>query len=50
MDETPAGDTAYRDFSVSWKEADPDTPIFKEAKSEYARLLSGADDDKRLAK
>jgi eukaryotic-like serine/threonine-protein kinase len=29
---------AYRDFLVLWKEADPDIPILREAKAEYARL------------
>jgi eukaryotic-like serine/threonine-protein kinase len=29
---------AYKDFLALWKEADPDIPIFKQAKAEYARL------------
>jgi len=29
---------AYQDFFNRWKSADPDTPILKEAKSEYAKL------------
>jgi tetratricopeptide (TPR) repeat protein len=29
---------AYRDFLVLWKDADPDIPILKEAKAEYAKL------------
>jgi DNA-binding winged helix-turn-helix (wHTH) protein/tetratricopeptide (TPR) repeat protein len=29
---------AYRDFLTLWKEADPDIPILKEAKAEYAKL------------
>jgi tetratricopeptide (TPR) repeat protein len=29
---------AYRDFLTLWKDADPDIPILKEAKAEYARL------------
>jgi len=38
-----AGDTAkaksaYQDFFSQWKDADPDIPILKEAKSEYAKL------------
>jgi tetratricopeptide (TPR) repeat protein len=37
------GDTAkaratYQDFLTLWKDADPDIPILKEAKAEYARL------------
>jgi tetratricopeptide (TPR) repeat protein len=30
--------TAYQDFLVVWKDADPDIPILKEAQLEYARL------------
>ena len=30
--------TAYRDFLTLWKDADPDIPILKEAKAEYAKL------------
>jgi tetratricopeptide (TPR) repeat protein len=38
-----AGDTAkaqaaYQDFLTVWKDADPDIPILKQAKAEYARL------------
>jgi serine/threonine protein kinase/tetratricopeptide (TPR) repeat protein len=38
-----AGDTekakaAYHDFFTLWKDADPDIPILKEAKAEYAKL------------
>ena len=38
-----AGDTAkakaaYQDFLTLWKGADPDIPILKEAKAEYAKL------------
>src|ERR1019366_4708805 len=38
-----AGDTAkakaaYKDFLTLWKDADPDIPIYKQAKAEYARL------------
>ena len=29
---------AYQDFFALWKDADPDIPIFKQAKVEYARL------------
>ena len=37
------GDTAkalaaYKDFLTLWKDADPDIPILKAAKAEYARL------------
>jgi serine/threonine protein kinase/tetratricopeptide (TPR) repeat protein len=30
---------AYQDFLTLWKDADPDIPILKEAKAEYAKLL-----------
>ena len=40
---TASGDTvkartAYQDFFALWKDADPDIPILKEAKAEYAKL------------
>jgi tetratricopeptide (TPR) repeat protein len=40
---TLTGDTArarsaYQDFLALWKDADPDVPILKEAKAEYAKL------------
>ncbi|MGB9476544.1 MAG: tetratricopeptide repeat protein, partial [Candidatus Udaeobacter sp.] len=30
--------SAYQDFFALWKNADPDVPILKEAKTEYAKL------------
>jgi len=30
--------TAYQDFLSLWKDADPDVPVLKQAKAEYARL------------
>ena len=38
-----AGDSAgakkaYQDFFALWKDADPDIPILKQAKAEYAKL------------
>jgi predicted Zn-dependent protease len=30
--------TAYQDFFALWNDADPDIPILKEAKAEYAKL------------
>lgn len=30
--------TAYEDFFTLWKDADPDIPVLKEAKAEYAKL------------
>ena len=29
---------AYKDFLTLWKNADPDIPILKQAKAEYAKL------------
>jgi hypothetical protein len=29
---------AYKNFLTFWKDADPDIPILKEAKAEYAKL------------
>jgi hypothetical protein len=30
--------TAYNDFLTLWKDANPDIPILKQAKAEYAKL------------
>jgi predicted Zn-dependent protease len=30
--------TAYQDFFALWKDADPNIPILREAKAEYAKL------------
>ena len=30
--------TAYQDFLALWKDADPDIPLLKQAKAEYAKL------------
>jgi len=34
----PGSRHAYQDFFVLWKDTDPDIPILKEAKAEYAKL------------
>jgi len=34
---TPERKTAYHDFLMLWKDADPDIPILKQAKAEYAK-------------
>jgi hypothetical protein len=36
--DTSAAKAAYGDFLTLWKDADPDIPILKEAKTEYAKL------------
>ena len=30
--------TAYQNFLTLWKDADPDIPIYKQGKTEYAKL------------
>jgi serine/threonine protein kinase/tetratricopeptide (TPR) repeat protein len=35
---TAAAKTAYQDLFAIWKDADPDIPILKEARAEYAKL------------
>jgi eukaryotic-like serine/threonine-protein kinase len=36
--DTAKAKAAYQDFLALWKDADPDVPILKEAKAEYAKL------------
>jgi eukaryotic-like serine/threonine-protein kinase len=36
--DTAKAKTAYQDFLALWKNADPDIPILKQAKAEYAKL------------
>jgi predicted Zn-dependent protease len=36
--DTAKARAAYNDFFTLWKDADPDIPILKEAKAEYAKL------------
>jgi len=36
--ETAKAKSAYEDFLTLWKDADPDIPILKQAKAEYAKL------------
>ena len=38
MGDKDAARKAYQDFLTLWKDADPDIPIYKQAKAEYARL------------
>jgi serine/threonine protein kinase/DNA-binding winged helix-turn-helix (wHTH) protein/tetratricopeptide (TPR) repeat protein len=38
MGDKAAARKAYQDFLTIWKEADPEIPIYKQAKAEYARL------------
>ncbi|MGB7555213.1 MAG: protein kinase, partial [Candidatus Korobacteraceae bacterium] len=39
--DTTKAKAAYQDFLTLWKDADPDIPILKEAKSEYAKQVGG---------
>jgi Tfp pilus assembly protein PilF len=36
--DTAKARTAFENFFTLWKDADPDIPILKEAKAEYAKL------------
>ena len=36
--DTAKARAAYNDFLMLWKDADPDIPILKQAKAEYAKL------------
>jgi hypothetical protein len=36
--ETVKAKAAYQDFLTLWKGADPDIPLLKQAKTEYAKL------------
>ena len=36
--DTAKSRTAYQDFLTLWKDADPDIPVLKQAKAEYAKL------------
>jgi len=38
QNDTAHAKAAYQDFFAAWKDADPDVPILKEAKGEYAKL------------
>jgi hypothetical protein len=38
MDNEDAARSSYQDFLALWKDADPDIPILKQAKAEYATL------------
>jgi hypothetical protein len=38
MGDNAAARKSYQDFLTLWKDADPDLPIFKEAKGEFTKL------------
>jgi len=37
--DTAKAGIAYQDFFTLWKDADPDIPVLKQAKAEYAKFL-----------
>jgi eukaryotic-like serine/threonine-protein kinase len=43
MGDKDAARKSYQDFLDLWKDADPDIPIYKQAKAEYAKLLATKD-------
>jgi hypothetical protein len=36
--DTTNAKAAYRDFLMLWKDADPDLPVLRQAKTEYQKL------------
>jgi hypothetical protein len=38
ISDTEAARKSYQDFLTLWKDADPDIPIYKQAKAEYAKV------------
>jgi hypothetical protein len=38
MGDGPSARKWYEDFLALWKDADPDVPIYQQAKTEYAKL------------
>ena len=38
MGDKEAARKSYQDFLTLWKDADPDIPIYRQAKAEYAKL------------
>jgi DNA-binding winged helix-turn-helix (wHTH) protein/Flp pilus assembly protein TadD len=43
--DTAKSRAAYEDFLTLWKDADPDIPILKQARAEYAKLSNGKSPD-----
>jgi hypothetical protein len=41
MGDVAAARKYYEDFPNLWKDADPDIPIYQQAKAEYAKLHKG---------
>jgi eukaryotic-like serine/threonine-protein kinase len=38
LGDKPKARAAYEGFFTLWKDADPDVPVLREAKAEYAKL------------
>jgi hypothetical protein len=38
MEDKASARKLYQDFLTLWKDADPDIPIYRQAKAEYAKL------------
>jgi eukaryotic-like serine/threonine-protein kinase len=36
--DTAKAKSAYQDFLTLWKDADPDIPVLRQARTDYARL------------
>jgi eukaryotic-like serine/threonine-protein kinase len=43
MGDLAAARKSYDDFLSLWKDADPDIPIYRQAKAEYAKLHKGSE-------
>jgi len=39
MGDNAAARESYEEFLKIWKDADPDLPVYRQAKAEYAQLL-----------
>ena len=38
MGDNASARKSYEEFLTSWKNADPDVPVYRQAKAEYAQL------------
>jgi eukaryotic-like serine/threonine-protein kinase len=47
--DTTRAKSAYQDFLSLWKDADPDIPVFKQAKAEYGKLWQDTEKTNRAA-
>jgi len=42
MGNKEAAQSSYQEFLTLWQDADPDLPVYREAKAEYAKLQRGS--------